>query len=409
MAQMASCECVISKHDVALENMQADIGYMREGLQGTQQDVDALNQKVENLQSKVDSAVIGDLRSLHLEVRHIQETMACGGDMPKRHTQTTMSQTENAVADSPALNPRVSELQFSTPLPPSHERSSLSPSWCASPAPWLRPPSAMQPPEYGSKGGPKPREFVALLERYFQAQCIPENQWLLQIDFHFKGSAQQWWRYKRQQVRSWEQFKKAFLTYHEGLLSREQTQRDLEVRQHADEPLEAFVWRKYELHSQIYPQCSEEQVTQYIIGLLHPHLKVLIRSMELNTLEQLVQRGKTLQQDLKEEREYKRQQNSLSKPLAFKTTNTSDRQESPEGKDQQKKYYSEKSQSSMDVQCRSCNKFGHYQRNCPRKPQRTPPDKVTAAVTGISTDTDNHLDQGNVRGEAVKQELGPSY
>ncbi|MGH0190671.1 UNVERIFIED_CONTAM: hypothetical protein FKN15_048784 [Acipenser sinensis] len=179
MAQMASCECVISKHDVALENMQADIGYMREGLQGTQQDVDALNQKVENLQSKVDSAVIGDLRSLHLEVRHIQETMACGGDMPKRHTQTTMSQTENAVADSPALNPRVSELQFSTPLPPSHERS--------------------------------------------------------------------------------------------------------------------------------------------------------------------------------------------------------------------------------------CNKFGHYQRNCPRKPQRTPPDKVTAAVTGISTDTDNHLDQGNVRGEAVKQELGPSY
>lgn len=75
----------------------------------------------------------------------------------------------------------------------------------------------------------------------------------------------------------WDQFTEAFLSYHDGLLSREQTQRELETPRFQAEPLEMFVWRKHEVYSLIYPNSDEAQVTQSIIGCLHPNLKIVLR------------------------------------------------------------------------------------------------------------------------------------
>ena len=268
--------------------------------------------------------------------------------------------------------------------------------------PYPRGPTTLQAPEFGGKDNIKPLDFISATERYFATLALPQHQWLLQIDYHLKGTARQWWNYKRSQVRSWTEFTSSFLSYYDSLISREELQRDLEVRQKPNENLERFVWRKHELYRQLHPTSTDKQMTQYVIGLLHSDLKVLLRSMEICDLEQLVQKGRVLQQDLKEADNEQRgtvtNQGATDKVSGNRAQGNATN--SKPTNDQKPK------NGQAPVKCSICNKNGHTQFQCYKR--ESAPSQQAAAAAAITSEEGLTLDNLNSMGKAPSSGREPS-
>lgn len=140
-----------------------------------------------------------------------------------------------------------------------------------------------------------PHEFLSHLEDYLQQVGGSEEYWLSQIQNHMNGPAKKWWEFKQGSVKNWVQFKKEFLQYSEGSLSREALQRELDLPQKQGEPLDQFLWRKRDLYQTLYVDADEEEIIQYVVGTLQPKLKRFLRHPLPKTLEQLIQRGLEVQ------------------------------------------------------------------------------------------------------------------
>ncbi|XP_059528428.1 activity-regulated cytoskeleton-associated protein [Myotis daubentonii] len=140
-----------------------------------------------------------------------------------------------------------------------------------------------------------PHEFLSHLEEYLRQVGGTEEYWLSQIQNHMNGPAKKWWEYKQGSVKNWVEFKKEFLQYSEGTLSREAMQRELDLPQKQGEPLDQFLWRKRDLYQTLYVDADEEEVIQYVVGTLQPKLKRFLCHPLPKTLEQLIQRGLEVQ------------------------------------------------------------------------------------------------------------------
>ncbi|XP_052017329.1 activity-regulated cytoskeleton-associated protein [Apodemus sylvaticus] len=145
-----------------------------------------------------------------------------------------------------------------------------------------------------------PREFLSHLEEYLRQVGGSEEYWLSQIQNHMNGPAKKWWEFKQGSVKNWVEFKKEFLQYSEGTLSREAIQRELDLPQKQGEPLDQFLWRKRDLYQTLYVDAEEEEIIQYVVGTLQPKLKRFLRHPLPKTLEQLIQRGMEVQDGLEQ-------------------------------------------------------------------------------------------------------------
>ncbi|CAK6438982.1 unnamed protein product [Pipistrellus nathusii] len=145
-----------------------------------------------------------------------------------------------------------------------------------------------------------PHEFLSHLEEYLQQVGGSEEYWLSQIQNHMNGPAKKWWEFKQGSVKNWVQFKKEFLQYSEGTLSREALQRELDLPQKQGEPLDQFLWRKRDLYQTLHVDAEEEEIIQYVVGTLQPKLKRFLRHPLPKTLEQLIQRGLEVQGGLEQ-------------------------------------------------------------------------------------------------------------
>ena len=143
-----------------------------------------------------------------------------------------------------------------------------------------------------------PREFLSHLEDYLRQVGGSEEYWLSQIQNHMNGPAQKWGEFKQGSVKNWVEFKKEFLQYSEGTLSREAIQRELDLPQKQGEPLDQFLWRKRDLYQTLYVDAEEEEIIQYVVGTLQPKLKRFLRPPLPKTLEQLIQKGMEVQDGL---------------------------------------------------------------------------------------------------------------
>lgn len=176
----------------------------------------------------------------------------------------------------------------------------ITPPPAAGELPGQEPEEAQQYPPWGSgeDGQPlpgvdtqifeDPHEFLSHLEEYLQQVGGSEEYWLSQIQNHMNGPAKKWWEFKQGSVKNWVQFKKEFLQYSEGTLSREALQRELDLPQKQGEPLDQFLWRKRDLYQTLYADADEEEVIQYVVGTLQPKLKRFLRRPLPKTLEQLL-------------------------------------------------------------------------------------------------------------------------
>ncbi|KAM9644303.1 activity-regulated cytoskeleton-associated protein [Morphnus guianensis] len=140
-----------------------------------------------------------------------------------------------------------------------------------------------------------PREFLSHLEEYLKQVGGTEEYWLSQIQNHMNGPAKKWWEYKQDSVKNWVEFKKEFLQYSEGTLTRDAIKRELDLPQKEGEPLDQFLWRKRDLYQTLYVDADEEEIIQYVVGTLQPKLKRFLSYPLPKTLEQLIQRGKEVQ------------------------------------------------------------------------------------------------------------------
>ncbi|XP_066121654.1 activity-regulated cytoskeleton-associated protein [Saccopteryx bilineata] len=145
-----------------------------------------------------------------------------------------------------------------------------------------------------------PHEFLSHLEEYLRQVGGTEEYWLSQIQNHMNGPAKKWWEFKQGSVKNWVEFKKEFLQYSEGTLSREALQRELDLPQKQGEPLDQFLWRKRDLYQTLYVDAEEEEIIQYVVGTLQPKFKRFLRHPLPKTLEQLIQRGMQVQDGLEQ-------------------------------------------------------------------------------------------------------------
>lgn len=140
-----------------------------------------------------------------------------------------------------------------------------------------------------------PREFLTHLEDYLKQVGGTEEYWLSQIQNHMNGPAKKWWEYKQDSVKNWLEFKKEFLQYSEGTLTRDAIKQELDLPQKDGEPLDQFLWRKRDLYQTLYIDAEEEEVIQYVVGTLQPKLKRFLSHPYPKTLQQLIQRGKEVE------------------------------------------------------------------------------------------------------------------
>ncbi|KAJ7338195.1 hypothetical protein JRQ81_010871 [Phrynocephalus forsythii] len=160
---------------------------------------------------------------------------------------------------------------------------------------WITSPEEVPPSPVETQIFEDPREFLTHLEDYLKQVGGTEEYWLSQIQNHMNGPAKKWWEYKQDSVKNWLEFKKEFLQYSEGTLTRDAIKRELELPQKEGEPLDQFLWRKRDLYQTLYVEADEEEIIQYVVGTLQPKLKRFLSHPYPKTLEQLIQRGKEVE------------------------------------------------------------------------------------------------------------------
>ncbi|XP_062836015.1 activity-regulated cytoskeleton-associated protein [Anolis carolinensis] len=160
---------------------------------------------------------------------------------------------------------------------------------------WVTAPEDVPPSPVETQIFEDPREFLTHLEDYLKQVGGTEEYWLSQIQNHMNGPAKKWWEYKQDSVKNWLEFKKEFLQYSEGTLTRDAIKRELDLPQKEGEPLDQFLWRKRDLYQTLYVEAEEEEVIEYVVGTLQPKLKRFLSHPYPKTLEQLIQRGKEVE------------------------------------------------------------------------------------------------------------------
>lgn len=163
---------------------------------------------------------------------------------------------------------------------------------------WITAPEDVPPSPVETQIFEDPREFLTHLEDYLKQVGGTEEYWLSQIQNHMNGPAKKWWEYKQDSVKNWLEFKKEFLQYSEGTLTRDAIKQELDLPQKDGEPLDQFLWRKRDLYQTLYMDADEEEVIQYVVGTLQPKLKRFLSHPFPKTLEQLIQRGKEVEGNL---------------------------------------------------------------------------------------------------------------
>ncbi|XP_053106555.1 activity-regulated cytoskeleton-associated protein [Hemicordylus capensis] len=163
---------------------------------------------------------------------------------------------------------------------------------------WVTAPEDTPPSPVETQIFEDPREFLTHLEDYLKQVGGTEEYWLSQIQNHMNGPAKKWWEYKQDSVKNWVEFKKEFLQYSEGTLTRDAIKRELDLPQKNGEPIDEFLWRKRDLYQTLYIDADEEEIIQYVVGTLQPKLKRFLSHPYPKTLEQLIQRGKEVEDNL---------------------------------------------------------------------------------------------------------------
>ncbi len=145
--------------------------------------------------------------------------------------------------------------------------------------------------------------FLRDCERFKEAKNGSEEWLLRQMHFLLQDSAQYWWDYERDFVKTWQEFKVRFLSAFLSPNFKDAFESELKERkQHPSEDFVHYSVTLRNLAKQAYPDITEREIIEYVIKNSLPEFRTHARHRSFETFSKLMEFGKQHEVDLYEKK-----------------------------------------------------------------------------------------------------------
>ncbi len=167
-------------------------------------------------------------------------------------------------------------------------------------------PFKLEFPRFESLEEEDPISYLEKCDEYLAVQPLSDAEILSMLPSVLTHTAKDWWIAEKKRVRTWSQFKKAFLQSflpddHEVEVER----RIREWKQGVDENIRTFAYQYRALCLRLKPSMAEREILQAALRNCNPRISILRGTA--STVDELVRVGTLVERDISEERAYWRQ------------------------------------------------------------------------------------------------------
>ncbi len=167
-------------------------------------------------------------------------------------------------------------------------------------------PIKLEFPKFGSLDGEDPITYLERCDEYLAIQPLNDSEILSMLPSVLTHTVKDWWVAEKK-VRTWSQFKSAFLRSflsddHEVEVER----RIRERKQRVDESIRTFAYQYRALCLRLKPSMIESEILQATLRNCNPRIASILRGT-VTTVDDLVRVGTLIERDLSEERAFWRQ------------------------------------------------------------------------------------------------------
>ncbi len=191
-------------------------------------------------------------------------------------------------------------------------------------------PIKLEFPKFGSLDGEDPITYLERCDEYLVIQPLNDSEILSMLPSVLTHTAKDWWVAEKKKVRTWSQFKSAFL---QSFLSDdhevEVERRIRERKQRVDESIRTFAYQYRALCLRLKPSMIEREILQATLRNCNPRIASILRGT-VTTVDDLVRVGTLIERDLSEERAFWRQRHHEQNSKPSETSKfTKGRQSNP--------------------------------------------------------------------------------
>ncbi|KAG1945241.1 thy-1 membrane glycoprotein [Pimephales promelas] len=194
--------------------------------------------------------------------------------------------------------------------------SSFRPMHCQTPV-------KLEFPKFGSLDGEDPITYLERCDEYLAMQPLNDVEILSMLPSVLTYTAKDWWLAEKKKVKTWAQFKSAFL---QSFLSEdhevEVERRIRERKQGVDESIRTFAYQYRALCLRLKPAMTEREILQATLRNCNPKIASILRGTA-TTVDELVRVGTLIERDIAAERAFWRQRHQENSPKSAEANRNS--------------------------------------------------------------------------------------
>jgi len=155
-----------------------------------------------------------------------------------------------------------------------------------------------------------PDGFLGQVEEFLTLKNIPLDNWHRLVGKMLKegSDVMAWWKAKRGQINSWNDFKYQFREYENAETSADVlTEKLFNKKQKFNEPFESYCWSVLRLFRRIQPDVAESVVVERIVNSCLPELSVHLQITRCQNVEELAAEGRQLIKNMNRTRSFQKQ------------------------------------------------------------------------------------------------------
>jgi hypothetical protein len=163
-----------------------------------------------------------------------------------------------------------------------------------------------------------PEAFLIEVEEYLAWKNASEETYVFLVSRMFAKDSDisRWWRETKQSVKTWDEFKLAFLNYEKSGASRDELLAKLfSTRQKLTDAFETFAWDVNGIYRKIDSKIAVTEVIQRILNSCLPEISVILRNSTYNSVADLIFKAREVIHDLNKVR-------NLEGKTAFRSKST---------------------------------------------------------------------------------------
>jgi hypothetical protein len=146
-----------------------------------------------------------------------------------------------------------------------------------------------------------PEAFLLEVEEHLTWKNADKSSWLLLVTRMFKKDSDisRWWRETKLCIKSWDEFKAAFMKYEQSGLSKDILFAQLFAkRQKLSEVFETFAWDVNGAYRKINPRVAPAEVIDRIVNSALPEIAVMLRNCTFSSVAELIFKAREIISDL---------------------------------------------------------------------------------------------------------------